>query len=54
MVSFFLSGAHHLDLRARTDKDPGWLLAQRESELQVIEGWLKEYYYANKKTTFSM
>lgn len=48
-----LSGAHHLDLRASTDEDPGWLLAQRESELQLIQGWLNDYH-ANKKATFSM
>ncbi|CAH9105419.1 unnamed protein product [Cuscuta europaea] len=36
-------GAHHLDLRATTAEDPGWLVEQRASEVKLIEGWLDSY-----------
>ncbi|GMH24624.1 hypothetical protein Nepgr_026467 [Nepenthes gracilis] len=31
-------GAHHLDLRASTDDDPDWLIQQRRTEINLIEG----------------
>ncbi|XP_031503638.1 uncharacterized protein LOC116266541 [Nymphaea colorata] len=37
-------GAHHLDLRAATDQDPEWLVDQRESEVEIIRGWISDYY----------
>ncbi|KAG6490763.1 hypothetical protein ZIOFF_052073 [Zingiber officinale] len=37
-------GAHHIDLRAATDEDPEWLVEQRYSEIELIKGWLSEYY----------
>ncbi|XP_071721304.1 uncharacterized protein [Rutidosis leptorrhynchoides] len=46
-------GAHHLDLRAATNDDPDWLVEQRASEVDLIEGWLVDYY--NKmKSVFNM
>lgn len=49
----FLSGAHHLDLRASTAEDPDWLVQQRASEIRLIEGWINNYH-ADKKGIFSM
>ncbi|KAI4327302.1 hypothetical protein L6164_019779 [Bauhinia variegata] len=46
-------GAHHLDLRASTSNDPCWLVKQRESEKQLIRGWISDYY-ENKKVIFNM
>ncbi|KAL3526925.1 hypothetical protein ACH5RR_011581 [Cinchona calisaya] len=46
-------GAHHLDLRAATDKDPDWLVEQRESEVKLIKNWLKDYY-ENRRATFAV
>ncbi|KAF5791533.1 putative lysosomal Pro-Xaa carboxypeptidase [Helianthus annuus] len=46
-------GAHHLDLRAARDDDPDWLVAQRASEVQLIKGWLDDYY-TTKKAAFNM
>ncbi|KAH7429587.1 hypothetical protein KP509_09G057600 [Ceratopteris richardii] len=37
-------GAHHLDLRAATDSDPGWLVEQRDEEKRHISRWLSTYY----------
>ncbi|KAL5226938.1 hypothetical protein ABZP36_015203 [Zizania latifolia] len=39
-------GAHHIDLRPATKEDPGWLVSLRESELDIISGWLSDYYGA--------
>nr|ACF82763.1 unknown [Zea mays] len=39
-------GAHHIDLRPATPDDPDWLVALRESELEIISGWLWDYYGA--------
>ncbi|XP_042484740.1 lysosomal Pro-X carboxypeptidase [Macadamia integrifolia] len=36
-------GGHHLDLRSSTTEDPDWLVEQRESEIQLIAGWIKSY-----------
>ncbi|XP_076950931.1 uncharacterized protein LOC143624066 [Bidens hawaiensis] len=46
-------GAHHLDLRAARTDDPDWLVAQRESEVKIIKGWIDDYY-ATKKAAFDM
>lgn len=37
-------GAHHIDLRPATKEDPDWLVGLRESELEIISGWLSDYY----------
>lgn len=41
-------GAHHLDLRAATAEDPGWLVEQRATEIKLIRGWLNDYYLEKK------
>ncbi|CAL5428765.1 unnamed protein product [Camellia sinensis] len=41
-------GAHHLDLRAATAEDPDWLVAQRATEIKLIQGWLNDYYLEKK------
>ncbi|CAH1421281.1 unnamed protein product [Lactuca virosa] len=46
-------GAHHLDLRAATGDDPDWLVKQRESEVEIIQAWIHDYY-DKKKTLFNM
>ena len=38
------AGAHHIDLRPATKEDPEWLVNLRESELEIISGWLSDYY----------
>ncbi|XP_058081778.1 uncharacterized protein LOC131229781 isoform X1 [Magnolia sinica] len=47
-------GAHHIDLRAATNEDPDWLLAQRKAEIDLIKGWLYEYYKEKKAAVFAM
>ncbi|XP_040260196.1 uncharacterized protein [Aegilops tauschii subsp. strangulata] len=37
-------GAHHIDLRPATKEDPDWLVSLRESELEIISGWLSDHY----------
>ncbi|GAB2229559.1 hypothetical protein Droror1_Dr00013805 [Drosera rotundifolia] len=37
-------GAHHVDLRFSTKEDPEWLREVRRSEVQIINGWLDQYY----------
>ncbi|XP_078176086.1 serine carboxypeptidase S28 family protein [Carex rostrata] len=39
-------GAHHIDLRPSTDEDPDWLVNFRETEINIIKGWLSDYYNA--------
>eukprot|EP00252_Welwitschia_mirabilis_P023507 TRINITY_DN665_c0_g1_i1.p1 TRINITY_DN665_c0_g1~~TRINITY_DN665_c0_g1_i1.p1 ORF type:complete len:505 (+),score=77.57 TRINITY_DN665_c0_g1_i1:286-1800(+) len=41
-------GAHHLDLRPETQDDPSWLTEQRNSEIKLINKWIKEYYKDNR------
>ncbi|KAK6237829.1 hypothetical protein QUC31_003298 [Theobroma cacao] len=43
-------GAHHIDLRASTTEDPDWLVEQRETEIELIEGWLDNYREKMKAT----
>uniref|UniRef100_A0ACD5Z7B6 Uncharacterized protein n=1 Tax=Avena sativa TaxID=4498 RepID=A0ACD5Z7B6_AVESA len=37
-------GAHHFDLRGATKHDPEWVVEQRRQEVEIIQGWLKQYY----------
>ncbi|KAJ0042053.1 hypothetical protein Pint_18371 [Pistacia integerrima] len=40
-----VNGSHCLDiLRANRSSDPDWLVKQRETELEIIEGWMSMYY----------
>jgi lysosomal Pro-X carboxypeptidase len=38
------SGAHHLDLRSATKDDPDWVTEQRRQEVEIIHGWIDQYY----------
>ncbi|XVF15373.1 hypothetical protein REPUB_Repub09cG0146700 [Reevesia pubescens] len=46
-------GAHHIDLRASTTEDPDWLVKQRATEINLIEGWL-DTYRKKMQATFKM
>ncbi|MBA0547826.1 hypothetical protein Golob_018967 [Gossypium lobatum] len=37
-------GAHHVDFRSATKKDPKWLIQLRKQEVEIIQKWLNEYY----------
>lgn len=40
-----VNGSHCLDiLRANQSSDPDWLVKQRKIEVEIIEGWIAEYY----------
>lgn len=51
LVEIYMTGAHHIDLRAATAEDPNWLVEQRETEVKLIKGWL-DNYYQEKKAVF--
>ncbi|XP_058114120.1 uncharacterized protein LOC131256996 [Magnolia sinica] len=36
-------GAHHVDLRFASKKDPNWLIEQRRKEEEIIQRWIDEY-----------
>ncbi|GAU32073.1 hypothetical protein TSUD_53410 [Trifolium subterraneum] len=36
--------SHCLDLRVSQKSDPGWLVQQRKKELEIIHGWIAQYY----------
>ncbi|KAL3620144.1 hypothetical protein CASFOL_035056 [Castilleja foliolosa] len=38
-----LNGSHCLDLYPATESDPAWLVEQRNTELSIIQGWIKAY-----------
>jgi lysosomal Pro-X carboxypeptidase len=38
------NGSHVLDILQATQDDPAWLVMQRKREVEVIQGWLKQYY----------
>ncbi|GJM97852.1 hypothetical protein PR202_ga14808 [Eleusine coracana subsp. coracana] len=37
-------GAHQFDLRSETKDDPEWIREQRRQEVQIIQGWIDNYY----------
>ncbi|KAL9416353.1 hypothetical protein AB3S75_039528 [Citrus x aurantiifolia] len=40
-----INGSHCLDiLGAKESSDPDWLVTQRETEIEIIEGWITKYY----------
>ncbi|KAH9660407.1 prolylcarboxypeptidase-like protein [Citrus sinensis] len=40
-----INGSHCLDiLGAKESSDPDWLVTQRETEIEIIEGWISKYY----------
>ncbi|KAJ9559289.1 hypothetical protein OSB04_013903 [Centaurea solstitialis] len=43
----YILGHHCLDVEAPTATDPDWLVAQRDTEIKIIEGWLSKYTVPN-------
>ncbi|KAI5602983.1 hypothetical protein BDE02_01G189400 [Populus trichocarpa] len=40
-----VNGSHCLDIqRANPSTDPDWLVMQRKKEVEIIEGWITQYY----------
>ncbi|XP_028795510.1 lysosomal Pro-X carboxypeptidase isoform X1 [Neltuma alba] len=37
-------GAHHVDLRFSTEEDPQWLKDVRKQEVDILSGWISQYY----------
>ncbi|XP_071909648.1 uncharacterized protein [Coffea arabica] len=44
LAIYTVKGSHCLDIRAAKESDPSWLVAQRKLEVEIIEGWIKQYY----------
>ncbi|KAF5727494.1 Serine carboxypeptidase S28 family protein [Tripterygium wilfordii] len=40
-----VNGSHCLDILPAKETDPEWLVAQRNTEVEIIQGWLSKYYY---------
>jgi lysosomal Pro-X carboxypeptidase len=40
----FFSGTHTLDILAANENDPEWLVIQRKKEVEIIQGWIMQYY----------
>ncbi|KAF8034746.1 hypothetical protein BT93_C0912 [Corymbia citriodora subsp. variegata] len=38
-------GSHCLDILTQNQTDPDWLIMQRKTEVEIIEGWISQYYY---------
>ena len=39
------TGSHCLDIqRANQSSDPYWLVMQRKKEVDIIDGWIDQYY----------
>ncbi|XP_011017986.1 PREDICTED: lysosomal Pro-X carboxypeptidase isoform X2 [Populus euphratica] len=43
-------GAHHVDFRSATKDDPEWLKELRRQEVEIIQGWIDQYYPDLKRT----
>ncbi|KAK7261278.1 hypothetical protein RIF29_27587 [Crotalaria pallida] len=38
------NGAHCLDILSANQNDPEWLVQQRKKEIEIIKGWIAQYY----------
>ncbi|WJX68733.1 lysosomal Pro-Xaa carboxypeptidase [Trifolium repens] len=38
------NGSHCLDILPSKQSDPGWLIEQRKKEVEIIQGWIAQYY----------
>ncbi|XP_073022443.1 uncharacterized protein [Primulina eburnea] len=38
------NGSHCLDLHSWNNTDPDWLVLQRKTEIEIMEGWIETYY----------
>ncbi|KAI3511859.1 hypothetical protein L1887_19019 [Cichorium endivia] len=49
VVAIYTQEGHHCaDILTPTTKDPDWLVEQRNTEINIIEGWLSNYTVAKK------
>ncbi|KAK2423992.1 lysosomal Pro-X carboxypeptidase [Trifolium repens] len=39
-----INGSHCLDILQSKQSDPGWLIEQRKKEVEIIQGWIAQYY----------
>ncbi|XP_027084676.1 uncharacterized protein [Coffea arabica] len=44
LAVYTAKGSHCLDILAAQKSDPSWLVAQRKLEVEIIDGWIKQYY----------
>ncbi|XP_059664328.1 uncharacterized protein LOC132310120 [Cornus florida] len=38
------NGSHCLDIHRAKETDPDWLIKQRQTEIDIIKGWIKNYF----------
>lgn len=50
LMALFFKGAHHVDFRSATKDDPEWLKELRRQEVEIIQGWIDQYYPDLKRT----
>jgi lysosomal Pro-X carboxypeptidase len=43
-TNIYFSGSHCLDILPSKQSDPGWLIEQRKKEVEIIQGWIAQYY----------
>lgn len=41
------AGTHCLDIVPAMERDPNWLKDQHKYEVEIIKGWITEYYRAD-------
>ncbi|XP_012064654.1 lysosomal Pro-X carboxypeptidase [Jatropha curcas] len=39
-----VNGSHCLDIQKEKPSDPNWLVMQRKTEVEIIQGWISKYY----------
>ncbi|CAL0324193.1 unnamed protein product [Lupinus luteus] len=39
-----VNGSHCLDILAKKESDPKWLVEQRKKEVEIMKGWISQYY----------
>ncbi|CAK9150486.1 unnamed protein product [Ilex paraguariensis] len=44
LAVYTVNGSHCLDILPARESDPRWLVMQRKREVEIIEGWIKQYY----------
>ncbi|XP_052181871.1 uncharacterized protein LOC127794661 [Diospyros lotus] len=44
LAVYTVNGSHCLDIILEKQSDPEWLIQQRSTEVQIIEGWIAKYY----------
>ena len=37
------AGSHCLDIASEREDDPDWLITQRKSEMDIVDGWISKY-----------